>query len=403
MELTLGIIGLILSFFFAGSETAFITTSKIRLELWIRNRLSAALFAQKYFRHPEIYLSTTLVGNNIANILASSYATVLLIQYIDETLAWAIITLTILTFGEIVPKVLFRTHAHSLILKVVYLIRLFHIILNPIIFIAEKISSNILQLLKISREDDINLFHKRDIEVLLREAKLSGVVDEDEHKIITRVLSLPEKLVREAMIPRTLIQAIEDTAGLNGLRQLMIQTGNTKIPVYKDTIDNIIGVVFFFDLLSKPKSLKQIIKPITFTPENKKCNELLREFRQTNTSIAIVIDEYGGTAGIITTEDLIEKLFGDFEDTPLTEIPSIRALNRTTWQVHASESIDKINEELNINIPPGNYETLSGFILARLGHIPKVYERIELRSIKIVITRASKNRVEEARIIKSSN
>jgi CBS domain containing-hemolysin-like protein len=403
MELTLGIVGLVLSFFFAGSETAFITTSRIRLELWIRNKLSAALFAQNYFRHPELFLSTTLVGNNIANVLTSSYATVLLIQYIDETLAWAIITLIILTFGEIVPKVLFRTHAHSLILKVVYLIRLFHIILSPIIFIAEKISSNILQLFKISREGDVNLFHKRDIEVLLREAKVSGVVDEDEHKIITRVLSLPQKLVREAMVPRTLIQAIDYKAGLYGLKQLMAQTGNTKIPVYKKNIDNIIGVVFLFDLLSKPQSLKEIIKPITFTPENKKCNELLREFRQTNTSIAIVIDEYGGTAGIITTEDLIEKLFGDFEDTPVTDIPSIRALNRTTWQVQASESIERINEELNINIPLGYYETLSGYILARLGHIPKVNEKIKLRSFKIVISRASKSRVEEVRIIKSSN
>ena len=403
MEFTLALIGIILSFFFAGSEIAFITTSKIRLEIWIRNKVSAALIAQRYFRHPEIYLSTTLVGNNIANVMASTYATIILIQYIDEKLAWAIITLTILTFGEIIPKVIFRTHANHIILKVVYLIRFFNLVLIPIIFIANSISSRILKAFNINKKTDGNLFQKKDIEVLLKEARLSGVVDEVEQRTISRVLSLPTMLVREAMIPRTSIQAIDYRDGLKGLRGMIGLTGKTKIPVYKKNIDNIIGIVFLFDVFSKPKSLKQIIKPVIYTPENKKCNELLREFRETNASVAIVIDEYGGTAGLITTEDLIEKLFGDFQDSTLKIVRPIRALNKTTWQVMASESVDNVRDEIDINIPKGNYETLSGYILNLLGHIPKIGENIDLPTFKIIITRATKTKVKEVKIIKNNS
>jgi len=400
MDIILFFIGLTLSFFFAGAETAFISTSRIRFEIWLRNKIRSALRAEKYFRHPDIYLSTTLVGNNIANIMATSYATVLLITYFDKTVAWAMITLTLLTFGEIVPKVIFRTHANNLILKVTYLIRFFHFLFNPIILIANKISSNILKFFRLDEETSHVMFHKQDIEVLMREAKISGVIDEDEHRIISKVLALPDRLVREAMVPRTAIIAIGYNDSLSKLKRLMLHSGNTKIPVYKKDIDNIVGVVFLYDLFLKPKSLREIIKPIAYIPENKKCNELLREFRQTNTSIAIVIDEYGGTAGLITTEDLIEKLFGDFQDSPL---PPIRALNKTTWQVLASESIERIIEEIDINIPKGNYETLSGYILNLLGHIPKIGETIELPTFKIVITRATKTRVKEVKIIKSTS
>jgi len=400
MDIILFFIGLTLSFFFAGAETAFISTSRIRFEIWLRNKIRSALRAEKYFRHPDIYLSTTLVGNNIANIMATSYATVLLITYFDKTVAWAMITLTLLTFGEIVPKVIFRTHANNLILKVTCLIRFFHFLFNPIILIANKISSNILKFFRLDEETSHVMFHKQDIEVLMREAKISGVIDEDEHRIISKVLALPDRLVREAMVPRTAIIAIGYNDSLSKLKRLMLHSGNTKIPVYKKDIDNIVGVVFLYDLFLKPKSLREIIKPIAYIPENKKCNELLREFRQTNTSIAIVIDEYGGTAGLITTEDLIEKLFGDFQDSPL---PPIRALNKTTWQVLASESIERIIEEIDINIPKGNYETLSGYILNLLGHIPKIGETIELPTFKIVITRATKTRVKEVKIIKSTS
>ena len=246
MELIIAIIGLIFSFFFAGSETAFISTNPLRIEIWTRKKLRSAIRAQKYFKNPDIFLSTTLVGNNLANVLATTYATIFLITYWDETLSWIVITLTILLFGEIIPKVLFRTYAHSLILKIVYIMRFFHFLLNPLIILATRISSSVIRLFRLGSKSEKTMFDKDDIVVMLREARLSGVVDEEEQKIISRVLNLPDTLVHEAMVPRTSIQAISEKSKISDIRNFMIETGKTKIPVYKSTIDNITGIISIF-------------------------------------------------------------------------------------------------------------------------------------------------------------
>ena len=400
MELIIAIIGLIFSFFFAGSETAFISTNPLRIEIWTRKKLRSAIRAQKYFKNPDIFLSTTLVGNNLANVLATTYATIFLITYWDETLSWIVITLTILLFGEIIPKVLFRTYAHSLILKIVYIMRFFHFLLNPLIILATRISLSVIRLFRLGSKSEKTMFDKDDIVAMLREARLSGVVDEEEQKIISRVLNLPDTLVREAMVPRTSIQAISEKSKISDIRNFMIETGKTKIPVYKSTIDNITGIIFMYDLFADNTRLIEVIKPVTYVPENKKCNELLHEFKELNTSIAIVIDEYGGTAGLVTIEDLVEELLGEIEEsTENSEQPIIR-INKTTWKIRTSESIETINEQSGVNIPEGEYETLAGVILAELGRIPETGEKIALNDSLIMITKAGRNIIEEVRLVK---
>jgi len=403
MELIIGIIGLIFSFFFAGSETAFISTNPLRIEIWIRKKLRLAIRAQKYFKNPDIFLSTTLVGNNLANVLATTFATIFLIKYWDETFTWIVITLTILLFGEIIPKVLFRTYAHSLILKIVYIMRFFQFLLNPFIFLSVKISSLVIKLFRLGNKSEKTLFDKDDIVVMVREARLSGVVDEEEQKFISRVLNLPDTLVREAMVPRTSIQAISEKSKITTIRNFMIETGKSKIPVYKSTIDNITGIIFMYDLFADNSILKEVIKPVAYVPENKKCNELLHEFREMNTSIAIVIDEYGGTAGLVTIEDLVEELLGEIEEsTKKSEQPIIR-INKTTWKIRASESIEIINEQIGVNIPEGEYETVAGFILVELGRIPETGEKIALNDSLIMITKAGRNIIEEVRLVKKES
>ena len=204
MEIILSLIGLFLSFFFAGSETAYMTTNQIRLDIWIKKSKKSAKLAEKYFQNPDLYLSTTLVGNNLANVLTSSYATIYLLGFWDESVVWALLTFTILLIGEIIPKILFRTYANLIILEILYIIRFFHFILNPIIIFVTKISALVLRVLSISDHNVDVIMDKQEILVLLNEAKISGTVDEKEQKIINRVLKLPDTLVREAMIPRTL-------------------------------------------------------------------------------------------------------------------------------------------------------------------------------------------------------
>jgi putative hemolysin len=400
MEIIISIIGLILSFFFAGAEIAFISTQKIRLEIWARDKIHAALKAKEYFNYPENFLSVTLIGNNIANVIVSSYATLFLIQFWSEKFVWLFITFIVLLFGEIIPKIFFRSFANNIILKIIYPIRFFEILFKPIVFIVTAIISRIFGIVKLTKEDEKFILSKDDVSVFIREAHYAGIVDQDEHKIISRILALPSIQVKEAETPRTSIQAIEQNRNINSLRKLMIRTGYTKIPVYKKDIDNIIGVVFIYDLFKKVKEIKEIIKPIKYIPENKKCNELLHEFRNTNTSIAIVIDEYGGTSGLVTLEDLVEVLFGDFEELADENITKIIALNKITWRIYASELIENINDKIGISIPAGNYDTLAGYIITQLGYIPKIGEKIVFQNFYMIITKANKKKVIEVRLIR---
>jgi len=400
MELILAFIGLVFSFFFAGSETAFITTNPLRFEIWRRKKVRGTISANKYFKNPDIFLSTTLVGNNLANVLATTYATLFLIKFWDETLAWIAITLTILLFGEIIPKVIFRTYAHKLILKIIFIIRFFHLILNPIILIATKISSMVIKLFRMGTISEKLIFDRQDILVMLKEARMSGIVDEEEQKIISRVLDLPVTLVREAMVPRTAIQAKSEQSTISEIREFIIDTGKTKIPIYKSTIDDITGIVFMYDLFEDNLQLNDVIKPVTYVPENKKCNELLREFQESNASVAIVIDEYGGTAGLVTIEDLAEELFGEIEESTVKSDEPIIRINKTTWKIRASESIETINNALDLDIPEGEYETLAGFILSELGRIPEIGEKVALKDSSIMVTSAASNKIKEVRLIK---
>jgi len=400
MELLLGILGLFLSFFCSGAETAFITSSKIRFEIWLRHNVQAAQLAEKYFRNPHVYLSVTLVGNTAATIIATSYGTVFLIRYMDQSLAWIIITLTILVLGEILPKVIFNIHANQLILNLIYPIRILHFILKPIVALATRISGSVLKRLPIDKSRERTLFDKKDVEIIMREARLAGVVDEEEHKIIKHVLRLSEKLVKQAMVPRTSMIAVDSDTPLERIRSLMAKTGFTKIPVFKDTIDNIIGITSLYDLLYLPLSLEEIIKPAVYTPENKRCDELLREFWRSNNSLSIVIDEYGGTAGLVTIEDLMEELFGEIEESSNLNVKSIRALNKNTFQVPAVATIESVNESLHLAIPEGEYETIAGFILSKIERFPSIGEKIILPDCRIIITKTSRKRIEEVRIIK---
>lgn len=399
MDLIIGLIGLFLSFFFAGSETAFISVNKVKIELWVRNKRKLAPMAQKFYVNPENFISTTLVGNNVANVLASSYATVFLIQYLNEYYSWLLITFVILLVGEIIPKVMFRTFANELILYIVILMRMLHFLLKPVVKFVDYFSEKILKLIGVHKSNVDIFFSKEDIHILLNEGKLSGVVEEHEHKIISRILELKDIAVREAMTPRISISALPGDTTVSQARKFITKTGFTKVPVYEHSVDNITGVVFMYDLFNNEGNLKDIIQPVIYIPLTKKCDTLLKEFKDNNISIAVVLDEFGGTAGIVTIEDLVEELFGQFEDNLGTEIKLPRRLNQNTWSVDARSACEVLNEQLNIRIPKGNYETLAGYILNKTGYIPKTGDSIEMEKYKMVVSRATRNKIIEVRII----
>ncbi|MBD3225399.1 MAG: DUF21 domain-containing protein [Caldithrix sp.] len=399
MEIYLAIAGLFLSFFFAGSESAFTSFTKLRLEVWKRQEVKLAEQAVNFIEHPEKFYSTILIGNNLANILCSTYATIALIIYFNESTAWFIVTLAILFFGEIFPKTLFRLLADAIVLPVLFMVHVFYILFYPVIKILNYLIEYFFKLLGI-KHPSLNTFYSREeLELLLKDSHGYGVLDFFEQKYLNKLLSFNKAKVREAMIPRTEIVAVEATTSLDNLRNIMIESGKMRIPVYKKTLDNIIGVVFIHDMFYNDITLEKLIKPITMVPENKSCAHLLTEFKNQNISIAMVLDEHGGTAGMVTTDDLTEIVFGQFEDTEVY-IPQMRALNNHTWVVDARINIDELSEAIPIVFPKGDYETMAGFILHKIGYIPNRNEAFQFHEFKVEIIDVAPNKINLVKIIR---
>ncbi len=387
-----------LTFYFSGTETAFISVNRVRIEIWRRRRRMSAEIIANFLRKPEKFIYTTLVGNNLANVTFASFTTIYFHRFLDEKITWLLITIITILWGEIIPKTLFRSLADWIIRRIAHLLQFFYYIFQPIILIVSYISGMILRIFKHSEKEISDFFSKKDIEVLIKQSQNYLNLDEEENVILTRLLDLKTLHVRDAMIPRTEIIAIEEKASLEDLIHIFQKSGFTKIPVYRENLDNIIGVVFLKEIFLEPESVEKMVQDVMFVPETKKSLQLMREFLQENASMAIVFDEYGGTAGLVTTEDLLEEIVGEIIDEfDATQI-LIRKIKDNVYSVNARIEPEQLKEELGIEIPEGDYDTLAGFILEHLGHIPKREESFDYNGIKFVITRATRKKVDWVRL-----
>ncbi len=401
-DITIIIASLLLSFFFSGTETAFVSVNNVFIEVWRREKPRKRFISilLPFLKEPEKFLYTTLIGNNISNVAFGTFATIFLNQYFSSYTTIAIITAITLLLGEILPKTIFHSLANDLIKIIVYPLRFFQSAFYlPTIFIS-KISEFMLSLLGHRKEELKTFFSSTDVEILLNQSK--SAVSENapvEGEYVSGVLNLKELWVRDAMLPRTEIIAVPESDTIEAIKKVFKKHGHTKVPVFRDTLDNIIGIVFLKELFLEPASFAEMIQPVTFVPETKRCSDLLREFQETNTSIAIVIDEYGGTAGLITTEDLVEELFGEIEDEDDEQEVMIRQIDEKTYRVNARIEIDKLNEILDDEyIPEGDYETLAGFILGHLGYIPRREEQIDYNEIVMTVTSATRRKIQWVKI-----
>ncbi len=401
MEIYIALIGLLLSFFFAGSEAAYTAFNKVRLEIWSRQGKKFTGYAHQFLKMPQQFFSTILVGNNAANILTTTFATVFLIEYFNETVTWAMITLFILVIGEIIPKVLFRSLSNLIILKVLFLVRLFYIILKPAIVSINYFVDFFLRTLKIKHESVARYFSREEFEILLKEGIATEKIDKAEQDYITNILNFSQARVREAMVPRTEIVAAPENISCSKLHRLMSKSKKLRIPIYRESLDNIIGIVFAFDMFDPLDDIRPVIKPVKNVPENLSCATLLQDFQKENISIAVVIDEFGGTAGIVTTNDLIEEVFGDFQQ--LDEIiPVVKALNDRTWLIDARIDIDELSKITGLDFPKGDYETFAGFLLESIGRIPKKEEILYFNTFRVVIIKVDSKKINQVRLIKEA-
>lgn len=411
----------LMSGFFSGSEMAFVTANKLKLEIESRKDSFRGRTLSFFSDNPERFLTTTLVGNNIVNVLYATLMAIYLAEpiqviyfnifgvYPGEAVILMIQTITasvlILLIGEILAKSIFRVLADYMVNIVAMPLKVINILLRPLIFLSNKASNILVKAFNVGHERSEKIFRRQDVEMIFRELMESGgnqEIDHDDSEILHNVLELSNKRVRETMVPRTEIIAVERNSTLAELKKAFIESGYSKIPVFQDTIDDIIGVVFAYDLFSNPKNIGDIIRPVKLIPSSKKSKDLLTEFQQSSISVAVVIDEYGGTAGMVTIEDLIEEVVGDIQDEYDKEDEDIKKLSANTFLLAGSVEIEDLMDrypECALEIDTAEFETVAGYIINHTGRIPKVNEEIKFGGNTFIITKATQSRLETVKLV----
>ena len=385
-----------LSAFFSGTELAFVVANKLKIEVRARKKNFAALSAQYFVNHPHNFFSTILIGNNIVIIAYASLGAV----FLSSLFGWSEITiliissLIILLFGEILPKYFARELADQIVVLTSIPLRVCSYILYPAVKITSAFSNRIMQASSIKTDNIYHLFDKEEIKGLIKESESAGMVDKRDSELISKVIELGDQRVYEAMTPRTDIVGIEINKDISDALLTFIESGFSKLPVYEENLDNIKGILLAKDLFQSPESIKDILREVSFIPETKKSFEVLNDFMERRNSIAIVVDEHGGTAGIITMEDILEELFGEIKDEFDVDEDICRKVATDSYIVSGKVEIDHINEKYNLNIEEGDYETLAGFVTSGIGRIPAQGETVTVGNFKIQVIRANAQKVE---------
>ncbi len=394
-EIILAILAIILAGFFASSETVFLTASRIRIEVLHRRKAKGIKRVYKFIKNPESFIVTSLVGTNLSHVIFSSLIVLILRESVDEFLIVLFSSSLLLIFSEIIPKAIGWEFANNLIIRVAQLLNLFKIIFYPINVLLTSTSNFLLKQFHVPTERKMQgILTRTDLQKYFHESEKNGIIESDEREIITRIFNLTDTRVKETMLPRTDIIAVSNDISIPELIAKFKESGVSRIPIYDGDFDNIVAVVYAKDLFLNPKEINDIAEEILFVPETKSAFELLREFRQEKMSIAVVLDEYGGTAGLITLEDLIEELFGEIYDEFDIDHEAMYVVeDDKTIKIIARAEVDEINQKFKLHIPEGNYTTLGGFIIEQLGHIPEANETIELDQCKIIVEKASRKRV----------
>ncbi len=407
---------LLASAFFSASETALFSLTKFQQKKLENSDKKGDKRILKLLAKPRFLLITILLGNTLVNISISSFAT-LYSLYLKEhfgillsdstIIAFQIVitTTTILLIGEIIPKLIAWAKAYPIAQVVTIPLQILGVVLYPVLKLLEQFSL-ILSKKKSGLSD--SEITSEEFHTLIHSNNSMHSLEEHEKKILTGLFRLPKAEIREIIVPRVHITAIEESQSLDELKVLIVESGYSRIPVYKGSIDEIVGVVYAKDILLKPEiaELSNLMRPVWFVTENMKIQTLLNQFKSKKTQIAVVVDEYGGTSGIITLEDIMEELVGEIQDEyDVDETLSLERINENTIIVNGMCGIREINLELSLEIDPEKYDNIADFLLENFNHVPKVNEKLKFQNrVEFTITDSSKkriNRIKIERIIES--
>ena len=402
LDLNLALLGLILSIIYSSSEIALLSANALQLDVWEKQEKYLARLASSILDRKPEYLSVILIGTNLSNILATSFATVYLLRsnFLPHQLIIIPIAIVILLFGEILPKSIMQRYANLGLIILSPILKLSYFLFFPIIFLLRQTGwMNVTERFSKTAEE---LEEKRDdIQHAYEQVDDPEAMEDDQKEMISNVFDFRESKVSEVMTPRTDISAISSTESLEKVLHTFIDSGHSKLPVFEKDLDNIIGVVYLYDLFHSPENIQEVIKPVLFIPYTKPVIDLLGEFQSAHHAMAVVLDEHGGSAGLITAEDVFEELFGDFEDEFDVDTKKSEKQADGSIVVDARMDWEDFNDEYGNMIPKGDYETVGGYIISQLGRIPNKGEHLFIPIGQTVVIKASARQIHRVQIYPS--
>jgi putative hemolysin len=407
------ILSLATSAFFSGMEIAFISANKLKMELDLKSNSPLVKYLAKVFRSPSRFIATMLVGNNVALVIygismaeflqpkfeyyLSSPSLILLFQTIFSTII-------ILVTAEFLPKAIFRIQSNRFLKGFSIPLILFYFLLYPIVSFTLFISDQFMKLVGVKLVEDSPVFKKVDIEDYLNNYSKNKNSEEGdmEVQIMQNALDFSKVKSRECMIPRTEIIAIDISKSIDDLKTIFIRTKLSKVVIYQDNIDQVIGYAHSYDLFKDPSDIKSILLPIPIVTETMLANELLELFIEKRRAIAVVVDEFGGTSGIITIEDVMEEIFGEIEDEFDADNEFESQIDENTFVFSARIEVDYLNDKYDFGLEVSDeYETLAGYLLSHLEEIPSKGTIVEAQNYRFIIEEVSEIKIEKIRLEKS--
>ena len=401
------VILIVLSSFFSMSETALMSLSRIRLRHMVEAEVPGAELVEKLTRNPNRLLGTILIGNNVVNIGAAAMATVLATNIFGDGgvgIATGIITVLVLIFGEITPKSIAKQKSEAVALRVARPIEFIVIIFKPLVYIFTAISSLVIRILGGDPNEAKSFITHEELKTMVGVSEEEGVLENDEKEMIFNVFEFADLQVKDVMVQRVDIVSVDKEASYDEVIDVIKNEQFSRIPIYNQTIDNIIGVLNIKDLatienLREDFNISKYIRDPFYTFEFKKIIELFKEMKKTRNHIAVVLDEYGGTVGLVTIEDLVEEIVGEIEDEYDEEKNPVEFIKENEYVVEGSLRLHDISDLIGINIDSEEFDSVGGLMIEDLGRMPEEQEEVIVNNIKFIAEEIEKNRIKKVRMI----
>lgn len=400
-----------LSFFYSGMETGIVSLDMLRLEKDAKQEEDKKEM-YKFLSHPDKFFGTTLIGNNIVNVLLAAYSTVLFHESFPkyENYVSLIAGVGVFVVGEILPKMLFREYSAIIVPKAFALLKISYYLFRPFVACVTLLNNWLHKMFNIGMSNSLSYLTKDDIALILANTKEDTTINHPQKEMLEDMLKFNSTAAEDIMVPRIDIIAFDEKTPVNELIEKVREVGFTRYPVYKDTIDNITGIIIIYDLIKqnvKPTAIaRDFMRKACYSPENTSLNFLMKEMQKQKRSMSIIVDSFGGTAGIVTFEDILEEIVGDIEDEydDRDDNTEIVRISEDTYIVDADVEVSDLNDDYNFELPDGNYKTIAGMVIDKLERIPKIGQYINFPGYRIQVIQANARKIERVKIkILSSN